>query len=109
MESLGREIRRMSMPVELIKERYDVLVVGSGLRWGHRGFPYGTGGSERLRAGTGKGVSARRVPRYPGGSTERCRPVCRPLTSDPPPAFTISSSVPTSTCLSGAGWAELRW
>ncbi len=30
MESLGGEIRRISMPVELIKERYDVIVVGSG-------------------------------------------------------------------------------
>jgi cholesterol oxidase len=30
MESLGREIRRISLPVELIRERYDVIVVGSG-------------------------------------------------------------------------------
>jgi len=30
MEALGRETRRISMPVELIRERYDVIVVGSG-------------------------------------------------------------------------------
>lgn len=30
MEALGREIRRISLPVELIRERYDVIVVGSG-------------------------------------------------------------------------------
>lgn len=30
MEALGREIRRISMPVDLIRERYDVIVVGSG-------------------------------------------------------------------------------
>ena len=30
MEALGREIRRISMPLDLIGERYDVIVVGSG-------------------------------------------------------------------------------
>src|SRR5271170_4031920 len=30
MEALGREIRRISMPLDLIRERYDVIVVGSG-------------------------------------------------------------------------------
>src|SRR5215471_14173953 len=30
MEALGREIRRISLPIELIRERYDVIVVGSG-------------------------------------------------------------------------------
>src|SRR5215471_15904382 len=30
MEALGREIRRISLPVELIRQRYDVSVVGSG-------------------------------------------------------------------------------
>jgi cholesterol oxidase len=30
MGASGREIRRISMPIELIKERYDVIVVGSG-------------------------------------------------------------------------------
>ncbi|HXW44853.1 MAG TPA: GMC oxidoreductase [Streptosporangiaceae bacterium] len=30
MGASGREIRRISLPVELIKERYDVVVVGSG-------------------------------------------------------------------------------
>ena len=38
MESLGREIRRISMPVELIKERYDVIVARTtGVPGSHSG------------------------------------------------------------------------